>query len=136
VTVRLSDEIDISRGDLLCRPHNAPTVSQDIDAMVCWFSEKPLSPRATYAIKHTTRSARCMVRDLSYRLDVNTLHRDDEAGRLAMNDIGRVTLRTTAPLFFDEYRRNRHTGSFILIDEATNETVAGGMILGEASTIP
>ena len=78
----------------------------------------------------------CMVRDLSYRLDINTLHRDDDAGRLAMNDIGRVTLRTTAPLFFDEYRRNRHTGSFILIDEATNETVAGGMILGEASTIP
>jgi bifunctional enzyme CysN/CysC len=77
-----------------------------------------------------------MVRDLSYRLDINTLHRDDEAGRLAMNDIGRVTLRTTAPLFFDEYRRNRHTGSFILIDEGTNETVAGGMILGEASTIP
>jgi bifunctional enzyme CysN/CysC len=136
VTVRLSDEIDISRGDLLCRPHNAPTVSQDIEAMVCWFSEKPLSPRTTYAIKHTTRSARCMVRDLSYRLDINTLHRDDEAGRLAMNDIGRVTLRTTAPLFFDEYRRNRHTGSFILIDEGTNETVAGGMILGEASTIP
>ena len=133
VTIRLADEIDISRGDMICRPHNAPTVSQDIDAMVCWFSEKPLRPRSTYAIKHTTRSARCMVRELSYRLDINTLHRDEDAGRLAMNDIGRVTLRTTAPLFFDEYRRNRHTGSFILIDEATNETVAGGMILGEAS---
>ncbi len=77
-----------------------------------------------------------MVRELPYRLDINTLHRDEDTGRLAMNDIGRVTLRTTAPLFFDEYRRNRHTGSFILIDEATNETVAGGMILGEASSIP
>jgi bifunctional enzyme CysN/CysC len=136
VTIRLADEIDISRGDMICRPHNAPTVSQDIDAMVCWFSERPLSPRSTYAIKHTTRSARAMVRELPYRLDINTLHRDEDTGRLAMNDIGRVTLRTTAPLFFDEYRRNRHTGSFILIDEATNETVAGGMILGEASSIP
>jgi bifunctional enzyme CysN/CysC len=136
VTIRLADEIDISRGDMICRPHNAPTVSQDIDAMVCWFSDKPLTPRSTYVIKHTTRSARAMVRELPYRLDINTLHRDEETGRLGMNDIGRVTLRTTAPLFFDEYRRNRHTGSFILIDEATNENVAGGMILGEASSIP
>ncbi len=136
VTIRLEDEIDISRGDMICRPGNAPTVSQDIEAMVCWFSEKPLSARSTYVIKHTTRTARCMVRELNYRLDVNSLHRDEESGQLAMNDIGRVTLRTTAPLFFDDYRRNRFTGSFILIDEATNETVAGGMILGEASNIP
>jgi bifunctional enzyme CysN/CysC len=133
VTIRLEDELDISRGDLICRPNNAPTVGQDIEAMVCWFSERPLTARSTYVIKHTTRSARCMIRDLNYRLDVNTLHRDEVTGHLAMNDIGRVALRTTAPLFFDDYRRNRNTGSFILIDEATSETVAGGMILGEAA---
>jgi bifunctional enzyme CysN/CysC len=136
VTIRLADELDISRGDMICRPNNAPIVSQDIEAMVCWFSERPLTARSTYVIKHTTRSARCMVRELNYRLDINTLHRDEVTGQLAMNDIGRVALRTTAPLFFDEYRRNRNTGSFILIDEATNETVAGGMILGEAVRTP
>jgi len=132
VTLRLADEIDISRGDMICRPLNMPTVSQDIDAMVCWFNERPLSPRGFYAIKHTTRSARALVKDLHYRLDVNTLHRHDPDGRLSMNEMGRVSLRTTVPLMFDEYRRNRQTGSFILIDEATNETMGAGMILGEA----
>jgi bifunctional enzyme CysN/CysC len=89
-----------------------------------------LKPRDKYAIKHTTRTARALVKDLHYRLDVNTLHRDHEAGELALNEMGRVSLRTTAPLFFDDYRRNRDTGSFVLIDEATNNTVAAGMILG------
>jgi bifunctional enzyme CysN/CysC len=131
VTIRLADEIDISRGDMLCRPHNAPTVSQDVDAMVCWFNDRPLQVRNFYAIKHTTRTARAVVKDLHYRLDVNTLHRHDAGGKLAMNEIGRVTLRTTVPLMFDEYRRNRETGSFILIDEATHETVGAGMIIGE-----
>ncbi|MCB1270726.1 MAG: hypothetical protein KDB31_04835, partial [Microthrixaceae bacterium] len=132
VTVLLSDEIDISRGDMLCRPQNQPTVSQDIEAMVCWLSDSSsLDPGAKYAIKHTTRSARAMLKELRYRLDVNTLHRDEQVERLALNEIGRVTLRTTQPLFFDEYRRNRGTGSFILIDEATNNTVGAGMILGE-----
>ena len=132
VTVLLSDEIDISRGDMLCRPQNQPTVSQDIEAMVCWLSDSSsLDPGAKYAIKHTTRSARAMLKELRYRLDVNTLHRDEQVERLALNEIGRVTLRTTQPLFFDEYRRNRATGSFILIDEATNNTVGAGMILGE-----
>jgi bifunctional enzyme CysN/CysC len=132
VTIRLVDEIDISRGDMICRPKNQPTVGQDIDAMVCWMSEVgALRPRQKLAIKHTSRWARAMVTDVQYRLDVNTLHRDEEADELALNEIGRVSLRTTAPLFYDEYRRNRSTGSFILVDETTNTTVAAGMILGE-----
>ncbi len=133
VTIRLADEIDISRGDMLCRPMNAPTLAQDVEATVCWFNDRPLQPRSFYTIKHTTRTARCMVKDLHYRLDVNTLHRHDPNGHLGMNEMGRVSLRTTVPLMFDEYRRNRHTGSFILIDEATNETVGAGMILGETT---
>ena len=133
VTIRLADEIDISRGDMICRPKNQPTASQDIEAMVCWMSEVgSLQPRQKLAIKHTTRWARALVNDVQYRLDVNTLHRDESASSLALNEIGRVSLRTTAPLFFDEYRRNRSTGSFILVDEATNNTVAAGMILGES----
>jgi bifunctional enzyme CysN/CysC len=130
VSVRLSDDIDISRGDMLCRPHNSPAVTQDVDAMVCWFNERPLRAGATYLVKHTTRSARARVQQLAYRLDVNTLHRDEEHGALALNDLGRVTLRTAAPLFVDEYRRNRITGSFILVDEGTFETVGAGMVLG------
>ena len=133
VTILLEDEIDISRGDMLCRPHNQPTAGQDIEAMVCWMTEQSSLVSGTkLAIKHTTRTARALVRDLQYRLDINTLHRDDSVGALTLNEIGRITLRTTAPLFFDEYRRNRETGSFILIDEATNTTVGAGMILGEA----
>jgi sulfate adenylyltransferase large subunit len=132
VTIRLEDEIDISRGDMICRPKNQPTAGQDIEAMVCWMSESgALRPRQKLAIKHTSRWARTMVTDVQYRLDVNTLHRDEEADELALNEIGRVSLRTTAPLFYDEYRRNRATGSFILVDETTNNTVAAGMILGE-----
>jgi bifunctional enzyme CysN/CysC len=130
VTITLADEIDISRGDMICRPHNQPRVTQDVDAMVCWMDEaSSLQARSKLAIKHTTRSARALVKDLHYRLDVNTLHRDEEAGELGLNEIGRVTLRTTLPLFCDEYRRNRSTGSFILIDESTNATVGAGMIL-------
>jgi bifunctional enzyme CysN/CysC len=131
-TLRLSDEIDVSRGDMICKVGNVPTVSQDIEAMVCWFSEKPLSERSRLAVKHTTRSARAVVSRIHYRLDVNTLHRDESGQSLGLNDIGKITLRTAQPLFFDDYRRNRQTGSFILIDEATNETVAAGMILGAA----
>ena len=131
VSVRLSSEIDISRGDMICRPANQPDIGQDIDAMVCWMSEaSSLTPGATIGIKHTTRSARALVKNLHYRLDVNTLHRENEINALALNEIGRVSLRTTVPLFFDDYRRNRETGSFILIDEATNATVGAGMILG------
>ncbi len=133
VLVRLTDDLDISRGDLLCRAHNRPTVSQDLSAMVCWMAEAQLRPGTKLALKHTTRWVRALVRDLHYRLDVNTLHRDREAGELGLNDIGRVELRTTAPLFFDDYRRNRATGSFILVDEATHNTVGAGMILRPSS---
>jgi bifunctional enzyme CysN/CysC len=133
VSVRLADDLDVSRGDLLCRPHNAPAVTQDVDAMVCWFNDAPLREGAVYALKHTTRSARARVQALHYRLDVNTLHREEGQRALAMNDLGRVGLRTSSPLFVDEYRRNRATGSFILIDEATFETVGAGMVLGAAA---
>ncbi len=130
VTVRLEDELDVSRGDLICRPHNRPAVAQDIEAMLCWMDEsKPMSVGGKYAIKHTTRAARAVVRQLHYRLDVNTLHRDEAAEGLRLNEIGRVRLRTTVPLLADEYRRNRTTGGFIVIDEATNRTVGAGMIV-------
>ncbi|WP_433113620.1 sulfate adenylyltransferase subunit 1 [Micromonospora sp. CA-246542] len=130
VTVRLTDEIDISRGDLICRPHNGPAVAQDIEAMICWMDEAtPLRPGAKYAIKHTTRTARAVIRELHYRLDVNSLHRDEAATELGLNEIGRVRMRTTIPLLADEYRRNRTTGGFILIDETTNRTIAAGMIV-------
>jgi bifunctional enzyme CysN/CysC len=133
VTIRLTDDIDVSRGDMICRTNNRPNVAQDVDAMVCWLSETAtLTPRTKLAIKHTTRSARVMVKDLQYRLDINSLHRDEDADRLDLNEIGRVTMRVTQPLFVDEYRRNRETGSFILIDEATDNTVGAGMILSGA----
>jgi sulfate adenylyltransferase subunit 1 len=130
VTVRLSDEIDISRGDMLCRPMNQPTVGQDLDAMVAWMGEKPVRVGDFLNLKHTTRWVRAVVRDLQYRLDVNTLHRDEHATELGLNDVGRVGLRVTQPLFYDSYRRNRQTGSFILADEATNVTVGAGMLHG------
>jgi bifunctional enzyme CysN/CysC/sulfate adenylyltransferase subunit 1 len=129
VTVRLADDVDVSRGDMICRPQNAPKPSQDIDAMICWMSTAPLRPRQKLAIKHTTRSARTMIKDVQYRLDVNSLHRDLETKELALNEIGRVQLRTTVPLLCDPYEKNRTTGSFVLIDEATCVTVGAGMIL-------
>ena len=129
VTIRLEDDVDVSRGDMLCRPHNQPRVTQDVDAMLCWLSEDRLSVRGMYSLKHTTRNVRAQVRELDYRIDVNTLHRDETADGLSLNEIGRVRLRTTQPLFLDEYRRNRTTGSFLLIDEATGATVAAGMLL-------
>ncbi|HET8776433.1 MAG TPA: sulfate adenylyltransferase subunit CysN [Candidatus Limnocylindria bacterium] len=129
VVIRLEDDLDVSRGDMICRPNNAPPPTQDVDAMVCWMSSAHLVPGQKLALKHTTRSARALVRELRYRLDVNTLHRDEEAESLALNEVGRVQLRTTTPLFLDPYRRNRVTGGFILIDEATNRTVGAGMAL-------
>jgi bifunctional enzyme CysN/CysC len=129
VTVRLADDIDISRGDMICRPHNQPRSSQDVEAMVCWLTDEPLRVRGMYAVKHTTRSARAQVRSVDYRIDVNTLHRDEGAETLGLNEIGRIKLRTTQPLFVDEYRRNRTTGSFLVIDEATGATVGAGMVL-------
>jgi sulfate adenylyltransferase subunit 1 len=128
VVVLLEDELDVSRGDMICRVNNAPTPAQDVEALVCWMAEEPLVSGQKLAIKHTTRTARAMVKDIRYRLDVNTLHRDEGAGELGLNDIGRIRLRTTQPLLCDPYSRNRVTGAFILIDERTNRTVAAGMI--------
>ena len=128
VTVRLEDDVDVSRGDMIARVKNAPTPSQDIDAMVCWMTNEPLRPKQKLAIKHTTRAGRALVKDVQYRLDVNTLHRDQETKELGLNEIGRVQLRTTVPLLCDPYSKNRTTGSFILIDEATGVTVGAGMI--------
>jgi sulfate adenylyltransferase subunit 1 (EFTu-like GTPase family) len=134
VTLILEDHIDISRGDMICRPHNRPLVTQDVDAMVCWMSdERPLTPRMKVVLKHTTRSAKAMVKELQYRLDVNTLHRHEDVDRLVLNEIGRIGLRVTQPLFADGYGRNRTTGGFILIDEATNTTIGAGMIMESRS---
>ncbi len=130
VVLRLEDDLDISRGDMICRPNNRPSVSQDIDAMVCWMGDRPLVPGQKLALKHTTRTARTLVKELQYELNINTLHRNLEAVDLRLNEIGRVRLRTTSPLMADEYRRNRATGGFVLIDEATNATVGAGMIVG------
>ncbi|MGI8692964.1 MAG: sulfate adenylyltransferase subunit 1 [Geodermatophilaceae bacterium] len=128
VVVRLTDDVDISRGDMICRPHNQPTMSQTMEATLCWMADQPLQTGRRYAIKHTTRWSRAVVRTLHYRIDVNTMHREEGVESLRRNDIGRVTLRMTHPLFVDEYRRNRITGGFILVDEGTNQTVAAGMI--------
>jgi bifunctional enzyme CysN/CysC/sulfate adenylyltransferase subunit 1 len=128
VTVRLTDDVDVSRGDMIARVKNAPQPSQDIDAMVCWMTNEPLRPRQKLAIKHTTRTGRALINDIQYRLDVNTLHRDQDTKELGLNEIGRVQLRTTVPLLCDSYSKNRTTGSFILIDEATGVTVGAGMI--------
>ncbi len=130
VTVHLEDDVDVSRGDMIARVKNAPEPRQDIDAMVCWMTTTPLKPRQKLAIKHTTRTGRALVKDIQYRLDVNTLHRDQETKELGVNEIGRVQLRTTVPLLSDAYAKNRATGSFILIDEATGVTVGAGMING------
>ena len=129
VTIHLADDVDLSRGDMLCRPNNQPTVSQDLDAMICWMSDKPLAPRGRYAIKHTTRWSRAVVTDLLYRLDINSGHRIEGPPQLGLNDLGRIRLRSTTPILFDEYKQNRTTGSFILVDETTNATVAAGMLV-------
>ncbi len=129
VTLTLEDEIDISRGDMLVRENNQPTITQDIDLMVCWLNERPMQLRGKYAIKHTSNDVRCIVKEIKYKVDINTLHRLEDDKEIKMNDIGRVSIRTTKPLFVDDYKRNRNTGSLIIIDEATNETVGAGMIL-------
>jgi sulfate adenylyltransferase large subunit len=129
VTLRLEDHVDVSRGDMICRLHNQPTPTRDLDAMICWMADEPLQPGRRYSLKHTTRTCRAVVDDLRYQVDVNTLHRHEESGQLGLNEIGRAHLRTSDRLLVDEYRHNRTTGSFILIDEASNFTVAVGLIL-------
>jgi bifunctional enzyme CysN/CysC len=129
VTLLLDDDVDISRGDLICRPNNRPSAAQDIEGMVCWMSaDRPLAPRSRLVVKHTTRTVKAIVTDLHYRIDVNTLHRDETATQLGLNEIGRVRMRLTQPVFADPYSRNRLTGGMILIDEATNTTVGTVMI--------
>lgn len=129
VTILLEDDIDISRGDMIVRSGNQPHQSQDIEAMICWMGDKPIQLNGKYAIKQTTRDARCVVKEIKYKLDISTLSRITENPIIGTNDVGRISLRTTAPLMFDAYTKNRETGSFILIDESTNVTVGAGMIL-------
>ncbi len=128
VTLRLEDEIDISRGDMIVDADEAPTVAREFEAMICWMSEEPMRTGARYAVKHTTRTTRTIIDKLEYRVDVNSLERDTDVEELRLNEIGRVHLRTSTPLVVDPYSRNRATGSFILIDESTNDTVGAGMI--------
>ncbi len=129
VTVSLEEDFDLSRGDMIVRTHNQPVASQDLEVMVCWFNERPLQLNGKYTVLHTSQEARCIVKEIRYKLDINSLHRNEEDLTIKMNDIARIVLRTTKPLFFDPYRRNRSTGSLILVDEGTNETVAAGMII-------
>jgi len=129
VTMQLEDDIDISRGDMIVRDHNRPNVGQDIDIMLCWLNKKSLVPNGKYAIQHTSNDARCMIKEVHYKVDINTLHRLEGEKNIGMNDIARVTLRITKPLLYDKYTRNRNTGSVILIDEGTHETVGAGMII-------
>jgi sulfate adenylyltransferase subunit 1 len=129
VTITLEDEIDISRGDMIVRENNLPTSGQDLEVMVCWLTDKPLQLGGKYAIKHTTRNARCVIKEVKYKLNINTLHRNEEDSSIGLNDIARISIRTTTPLFYDSYRRNRNTGSLIIIDEATNVTVGAAMII-------
>ena len=128
VTITLEDDIDISRGDMLVRSENRPEGRQDLDVMLCWLNATPPRPRAKYVLKQTTADARAMITEIQYKMDINTLHRLEEDKDIKMNDIARVKIRSTKPIFADEYNQNRVTGSLILVDEATNETVAAGMI--------
>jgi sulfate adenylyltransferase subunit 1 len=129
VTITLEDDIDISRGDMIVREDNMPQEGQDITAMICWLNERPMRPGAKYWIRHTTREARCIIQEVNYKMDINRVEKDFTDKQIGLNEIAEVKLRTTQPLFFDSYRKNRITGSLILIDEGTNETVCAGMII-------
>ncbi|MFI5218024.1 MAG: sulfate adenylyltransferase subunit CysN [Bacteroidia bacterium] len=129
VTMTLDSEIDISRGDMIVRENNVPSIGQDIEMMVCWMNEKKLMHGGKYTIRHTTKEVKCVIKDIRYKVDVNTLHRIETDKEIGMNDIARIHIRTTQPLFYDSYRKNRITGSIILIEEGTNETLGAGMII-------
>ena len=129
VSITLTDDIDISRGDMIVKENNLPTVSQDVEMMFCWFNERPMQMRGKYLLRHTTNEVKCIVNELRYKIDMHDLHRVEDDKLVHMNDIGRVSLRLQKPIFYDSYRKNRITGSVILIDENTNETVAAGMII-------
>ncbi len=136
VVMQLADDLDISRGDMLVRPHNIPFISQDLDCMICWMNTKPLIQGTRYIIRHTTREIKGIVKEIQYKIDINTLHRIPEVTSLGLNEIGRITIRTAQSLFFDSYQHNRITGSIILIDEATNETIGAGMIREPSVKVP
>ncbi len=129
VTIRLADDVDVSRGNLLADPDRPPIVARELDARVCWMSERPLEPRAKLAVKHTTRSVRAIAEELVALTDIHTLEDVPSPERLELNDIGVVRLRLSEPLAVDPYAENRETGAFILIDEATNDTVGAGMVI-------
>tara|TARA_B110000027_G_scaffold60118_1_gene64786 strand:+ start:450 stop:1712 length:1263 start_codon:yes stop_codon:yes gene_type:complete len=129
VTMTLEDDLDVSRGDMIVRVKNQPEILQDIEMMVCWMGEKPLLSRGKYTIKHTTNEVRCIVKEILYKVDINSLHRDTEDKSINCNDIARIAVRVTKPLFVDKYNINRTTGSLIIIDESTNNTVGSGMII-------
>ena len=129
VTMTLEDEIDISRGDIIAKPNNHPNTEQDIDLMLCWMNQRPLNVNSKFYVRHTTKDVRGVLKEIQYKLDINTLQRVEHVDQLAMNEIARVKIRTAQPLNFDSYRKNRITGSVILVDEGTNETVAAGMIV-------
>lgn len=129
VTLTLEDDIDISRGDMICSSDNQPHVSQDITMMFCWLNEKPLIPNGKYTVRHTTNEARCIIKSIDYKVNINTLEKDDSDKEVNLNEIGQMTIRTTKPIIYDSYKINRVTGSVILVDEGTNETVCAGMIL-------
>jgi sulfate adenylyltransferase subunit 1 len=129
VTMTLEDEIDISSGDMIVRENNQPKTGQDIELMVCWLNDKSLVHRGKYAIRHTSNDARCLINEVKYKININNLHRIEDDKEVKMNEIARISIRTTKPLFYDAYKRNRNTGSLIIIDENTNETVGAGMII-------
>lgn len=129
VAITLEDDIDVSRGDMIVRVNNQPSVSQDIDVMICWLNDKKMIPNGKYGVKHTSNDVRCVIKEVVYKMNINTLHRIEDDKEISMNDVARISIRTTKPLLFDKYQRNRSTGSLILIDEATNETVGAGMII-------
>lgn len=129
VSMRFQDEFDISRGDMIVRENNSPQSGQDLEIMICWLNEKELTTGKKYILRHTTRETSCVVRDIRYKIDINTLRRLEGDKVFSMNDIGRLLIRTAQPLYYDSYRRNRNTGSVILIDEFSNETVGAGMII-------
>jgi bifunctional enzyme CysN/CysC len=133
VTLRLAEELDVSRGDMIVNPDDPPVPAKEIEAAVCWMSSQPLRPGGRYMLKHTTRTVKAVVKELEYRVDVNSLEHD-ATQELGLNEIGRIHLRLSAPVMVDRYRRNRTIGSFILVDEATNDTVGAGMVIHASST--
>ena len=129
VSIELTDDVDVSRGDMIVRMNNQPNMSQDIDVLLCWMGNKPLQAGAKFYLSQGAREVRAIVKEVVHKIDINTLHRNELDKNIAMNDIARVRIRAAQPVIFDEYRKNRKTGSIILIEEGSNETVAAGMIV-------